>query len=373
VAPLHRVAFLESYPHAPGGVHETTELLALGLPGHGWSVEVVAGAEGPVLDRYRRAGIDVTVLPTPPALLRYGGSFGARDIAAAGWSLLPWWHRLARHLRTSGADLLDVVDQRGAVMGAGAAAMARIPWVWHVHATGSSGVIDRVGRSLARRCVVASAGAATALGGRGHAIIPPALATIPAPTAPPAPGDPPRVVAAGRLHPVKGYDVLLEAAALLHDDVPGLTVEVYGGEQAGHEAHARALRASVERLGLHDVVHFLGHRPTPWRAWDGAALYVLPSREEAFGIALLEGMACGLPVVATRTAGPRDIVDEERTGVLVNPGSAPELAAAIQRLLDDPVLARSLGAAARAEVLRTHGTEHFIRRTADVFDRALQG
>jgi glycosyltransferase involved in cell wall biosynthesis len=181
------------------------------------------------------------------------------------------------------------------------------------------------------------------------------------------------VVAAGRLHPVKGYDVLVEAAVLLRDDVPGLTVEVYGGEQAGHEAHARALRASVERLGLHDVVRFLGHRPTPWRAWDGAALYVLPSREEAFGLALVEGMACGLPVVATRTAGPRDIVDDGRTGLLVTPGSAPELAAAIRRLLDDPALARSLGTAARAEVLRTRGTERYINRTADLLDTAFRG
>jgi glycosyltransferase involved in cell wall biosynthesis len=371
--PRRRIAFLESYPHAPGGVHEAVEVLALGLPARGWSVEIVACAEGPALDRYRQAGIHVTVLPTPPALLRYGGSFRARDVTAAGLALLPWTRRLARHLRASGADLLDVADQRGAVMGAGAAALARIPWVWHVHATGSSGAIDRFGRTLARRCVVASNGAAAALGGEGHAVIPPALATVPDPTAPPQPGAAPRVVAAGRLHPVKGYDVLVEAAALLRDEVPGLTVEVYGGEQAGHEAHARALRASVERLGVHDVVRFCGHRPEPWRAWDGAALYVLPSREEAFGLALLEGMACGLPVVATSTAGPRDIIDDGRTGLLVPPGSAPELAAAIRRVLDDPGLARSLGAAARADVLRAHSTERFVTRTAELFDEALRG
>lgn len=365
------LVFLESYPHAPGGVHATTELLARRLDEHGWTSEVVSPAEGPVLDRYREVGIGVTVVPAPGPLLRYGGSFGAGQIVAAVAADVPWSWRLARHLRGSRATLLDVVDQRGAVMGAGAAALARIPWIWHVHATGSSAAIDRVFRRLARRCVVASAGAAAHLGGGGHARIPPALAEIPAEVEAPAHGATPRLVAAGRLHPAKGYDVLVEAAALLVSDVPGLTIDVHGAVQQGSEAHADDLRRRIDALGLGDVVRLLGHRERPWETWGGAAAYVLPSKEEAFGLALLEAMACGLPVIATRTAGPSDIVEDGRTGLLVAPGDPVELAAAVHRLLTEPSTASALGQAARRAVLDRYSADRYVTDTAAMLDEAV--
>lgn len=365
------VVFLESYPHAPGGVHTATKLLATGLPAHGWTAEVVAPAEGPVLDRYRAAGIEVSVLPAPGALLRYGGSFRATQVAAAAAADAPWSWRLARHLRARGATVLDVVDQRGAVMGAGAAALARIPWIWHVHATGSSAAIDRVFRRLARRCVVASAGAAVHLGGTGHARIPPALPEVPGAVPVGAPGAPPRLVAAGRLHPVKGYDVLVEAAAHLAERHRGLTVDVHGAEQAGSEAHARDLQRSISARGLEEVVHLRGHRDRPWETWAGAHAYVLPSREEAFGLALLEAMACGLPVVATSTAGPSDIVDDGRTGLLVPPGDPAALTAAVEQLLADPAGAAHMGQAARRAVLEGYRADRYVQATADVLDAAV--
>jgi glycosyltransferase involved in cell wall biosynthesis len=367
------VVFLESYPHAPGGVHVTTEMLALGLPEHGFTAEVVAGSDGPVLDRYRAAGIAVTVLPAPGPLLRYGGAFDAREIGAAAAALVPWSWRLSRHLRARRAAVLVVVDQRGAVMGAGAAAAARIPWVWQVHATGSSSTIDRVFRRLARRCVVASAGAEAHLGGRGHARIPPALEVTPDPVRRPEAGAPPRIVAAGRLHPVKGYDVLIDAAARLAPDLPGLTIEIHGGPQTGHEEHAQQLRQAIAAHGLETTVHLLGHRARPWETWNGATLFVLPSREEAFGLSLLEAMACGLPVVATRTAGPSDIIEHGTTGLLVAPGDPDALAAALRQVVEDPARAQAMGRAARAAVLARHSAERYVADNAAVLETAVGG
>lgn len=363
-----RLVVLEGYPHAPGGSQLATEVLAVGLGEHGWHTEVVAPADGPVLDTYRRAGIDVTVLPAPGPLLRYGGTFSARDKLAAATLLGPWTARLARHLRRGQAAALDVTDQRGVVLGGLAAKVARVPLVWHVHATGSSSRLDRIGRSLASRCIVTSTGAAAQLGGTGHACIPPGLPVTPPLTEAPRSGGPVRIVAAGRLQPVKGFDVLIAAAARLVEAGRAVTVDIYGAEQAGHEQHARDLRGAIDVRGLGGVVRLMGFRPQPWQDWDGAHLFVLPSREEAFGLALLEAMACGLPVVATRTHGPLDIVVEGRTGLLVGVDDPAALAAAIESVLADPAAARAMGRAGRQRVLEQYSVERYVAEHAHLLD-----
>ena len=79
-----------------------------------------------------------TVLDAPGALLQYGGDHRASARSKAAAALPAWWTRLARHLRRSGASLLDVVDERGIILGAPAAAAARVRGVWHVHTPGDA-------------------------------------------------------------------------------------------------------------------------------------------------------------------------------------------------------------------------------------------
>jgi len=181
----------------------------------------------------------------------------------------------------------------------------------------------------------------------------------------------PRIVTAGRLHPVKGFDVVIDTVAMLASRLPGVALDIYGEAQAGHEAHATALTDQVRRLGLQETVRFHGHRPCPWTGWDGAALYVQPSRAEPFGMALIEAMACGLPVVATRVAGPSEIIEDGRTGLLVEPGDAAALTVAIERIVRDPELARDLARAGQAHVLSTYTAARLVERTATAFERAV--
>ncbi len=369
--PTRHLVLLEVYPHAPGGAQVTTGMLAERLTTRGWTTEIVAPMDGPVLDDYRVRGIDVTVLPVGRGLLRYGGRFGPIDLVAAAASLVPWWLSFARHLRARGAALLDVIDQRGVVLGGPAAVLAKVPWVWHIHTPGRSRTINAFGHRSARTAIVASRGVAAELGGVRHVRIPVTPRELPRLVARRTPADPPRVVAAARLHPVKGYDVFLEAIAQVVGDVPELVVEIYGAPQRGHEEHASALGGMVEDLGLARVVRFCGHQPRPWEHWDGAALYVLPSINEPFGIALVEAMAAGLPVIATRTAGPTDILDDGRTGLLVDVGDATGLAAAIRRVLGDDELALNLARAGREHALATYRPEDLVERTAAVFDALI--
>ncbi|MDX6768732.1 MAG: glycosyltransferase family 4 protein [Elusimicrobiota bacterium] len=176
-------------------------------------------------------------------------------------------------------------------------------------------------------------------------VVPNAFAA-PAPLPPPARRPRPFVLCVARLWRYKGVDALLRAWTAVP---PGTDLVVCGPD---HE-RGRYQRLT-RRLGLADRVAFTGALP-PRRVWAllrACELFVLPSRHEAQGIALLEAMACGKAVVATRSGGPEDLVRHGRDGVLVAPGDTRALARALTGLLADPARRRALGAAARAAARR---------------------
>lgn len=363
------VVFLEGYPHVLGGGQAVTEMLAVGLPDRGWTTEVVAPRNGPALDELRARSVKVTVLPAGAGLLRYGRRFGAADTMAATAALPAWWVRLARHLRRQQARLLDVADERGLILGAAPATFARVPLVWHIHAAGWAPGITRFGQVAARRCIVPSTGMAAGIGGRHHAVIPPSLRQVPMPSRQRASGEPPRVVTSGRIEPIKGFEVLIDAAAQLAPRFPGLAIEIFGGVQDGHENHARELQKRCCRLGLTEVVRFVGHVPRPWERWNGATVYVQSSRSESFGLSLIEAMASGLAVVATRVSGSSDIIDDGRSGLLVPPDDPSALAVAVERLLTEPGRAERLAAEGQRHVLATYTPERLVDATTDVYEQ----
>jgi glycosyltransferase involved in cell wall biosynthesis len=155
----------------------------------------------------------------------------------------------------------------------------------------------------------------------------------------------PVIGALGRLIARKGFADLLEAAALLA--ARGCRFELHLGGSGPEEA---ALRAQVERLKLAPRVRFLGWIEDKRGFFETLDLLCVPSREEPFGIVVLEGLAHGRPVVATAAAGPREIIRDGIDGLLVPPASPPELAAALAGLLEDPERRAALARAGRATV-----------------------
>lgn len=153
--------------------------------------------------------------------------------------------------------------------------------------------------------------------------------------------DRPYVFALGRHVPQKGFDVLLEAMR----EVPASHDLVLAGDGPEREA----LAALAERLGIADRVEFVGRLDGPGvRRWmKGAAVFVLPSRHEPFGIVNLEAMASGRPVVATRVGGVPEFVEDGVAGVLVEPEDAAGLGRAIEGVLNDPANASRLAEAGR--------------------------
>ena len=147
--------------------------------------------------------------------------------------------------------------------------------------------------------------------------------------------------------PVKGVSLLIEAVAQLAAQRPALNVQllVVGEGPAG-----AALRAQAERLHLGDRVVFAGLRRDVERLLPLMDVFVLPSQYEGFGIALIEAMAAGLPVIGTDVGGVPEIITHQQTGLLVPPGDAQALATAIERFLLDGALAQAMAKAGQRDV-----------------------
>lgn len=156
----------------------------------------------------------------------------------------------------------------------------------------------------------------------------------------------PLVGVVGRVEPWKGQDVAVRMLALLR--VPDVRLVLIGQRRSPTWPDFEDVVTTLARdLGVADRVLFTGHLDRASATLAGLDVLVSSSREEGFGLALVEAMAAGAPVVATRCGGPEDIVDDGRTGLLVAPEDQHALAAAVERLLGSPPLAQRLATAAR--------------------------
>jgi glycosyltransferase involved in cell wall biosynthesis len=179
---------------------------------------------------------------------------------------------------------------------------------------------------------------------------------------PPPPPDAPRLALVGRLIPIKGHEVLLEALARVRDALPGVTLELAGDGPLEPE-----LRATVARLGLGEAVAWLGRVAPPTPVYERAEIVVVPSFGEGFGMVALEAMARGRAVIASDVGGLPEIVAAGETGLIVPPGDVSALAAAIVELAGDPARAAALGAAGRERALAEFSQERCTERVEELY------
>ncbi|MGH2997347.1 MAG: glycosyltransferase family 4 protein, partial [Gaiellaceae bacterium] len=190
----------------------------------------------------------------------------------------------------------------------------------------------------------------------------------PAPQWAPHSGDAPSLLCVGRLIPIKGHIVLLRAFAEAKREVPDLVLDV-----AGRGPLEPALKALARELGVADSVRFLGYVAPVQAAIERAAIVVVPSMGEGFGMVALESMERGRPVIAAEIGGLGELVQDGVTGLLVTPGEAEPLRRAIVELASDPELARRMGAAGRARALEHFQQERCTDRTELLYRASLDG
>jgi glycosyltransferase involved in cell wall biosynthesis len=174
------------------------------------------------------------------------------------------------------------------------------------------------------------------------------------------PEDAPLVLALGRLHPAKGLDILIRAAA----SMPGLFVWI-----AGEGPEREKLQQLTQELGLGARIRFLGWRNDRASLFKTADLCVYPSREEPFGNVVVEAWASGTPLVTTASTGPRWLVKDGEDALMIPVDDVEGLAAGIGRLLASPELRASLAVAGRRRVAEEFSEPAIVARYIDLFKR----
>jgi glycosyltransferase involved in cell wall biosynthesis len=321
-----------------GGTPAVVRELAIRLRAIGEDVEVACLAPwGPVADQLRDRGVPVHAI----------NASGPTDILS-----LP---RLIHLIRQRGySTVFSFLMHANAMAAAASLRLPDVRWIQSIQTTQPwprwHWAVQRLARRAAELIVVPSpsvARAAMAWAGVPQEqiiVIPNAIdpaewadfqSTVPAGNSRPYP-----VVFLGRLDPVKDVPTLVAAVATLR---PLVHLHVYG-EGADRERIERTIAQLNAPVTLH------GATASPQSALQDAGLLVLPSLAEGFGLVLIEAMAAGVPVLATRVAGICDVVRDGETGLLVPPSDAGALAATIRQLIENPTLRQRLITAAKLDV-----------------------
>ena len=148
---------------------------------------------------------------------------------------------------------------------------------------------------------------------------------------------PPRLGSVGNLNPQKGYQYLIRAMKLIVEEYPHATLEIIGdGEEKQN------LQRLIRELKLEHHVTLMGRKSDPLeyvKKWD---IFVLSSIAETFGIVLLEAMSMQVPIVATKVGGVKDVIEDGKSGILIQPRDPKEIVSAVDELLKRPALAAQL-------------------------------
>jgi mannosyltransferase len=173
----------------------------------------------------------------------------------------------------------------------------------------------------------------------------------------------------GRVRAQKGTDVFVAAMCRLLPHHPDWTAVVIGPITPDQQAFADGLRAQIEAADLRERVHILGELPIadvpPW--YQRIAIYAFTSRNEGFGLTLLEAMASENAVVAARAGAAEIVVDDGKTGLLVPPGDVDSLVAALHPLMGDHARVVAMGARGRQRVLAEFSVDGEAERIVAVY------
>ncbi|MCY3916679.1 MAG: glycosyltransferase family 4 protein [Chloroflexi bacterium] len=376
-----RLLFTSWYTGLGGG--ETDLLTLAGALDHSrYEPHLLAPAEGPLPDRWRKAGWPVHVLP-------YRGA--STWFIPAIWARFPVVERMTDMLRRQKIDLVQS-DYHTLPLIARAARSVGIPATWTVWGWWFKPKPWQ--RAFFRRFPQAAARSrAIRAGFLGE---PPFMPVERMPvvyagvdSARFRPGldgaalrrqigiakDALVVAMVARFQRVKGHHAFQAMARRILEELPETHFIVAGDDVFGVAADERyrdeILTHARESADLRGRLHYLGFRGDVETVYAAADVFVCPSEFESYGVANLEAMSCALPVVSTRRGGPSETIMEGVTGFLIDPGDADALAERVLRLLRDETLRQSLGAAGREHVKRGFSVEAEAAAHSAIFESLL--
>ncbi len=342
----------------PGGAETVYANVCAGLRDRGHAVHCLVAPGSWLPDEMRRRGLH------PEPLV---GS-GAFDVAMI--------RRLAQLMRDERIDVVHAHLFDGAVYAALAARLAGVPCIATLHGQVDikrGGWRGRLKRLLFSRSVSALVVVSKALGRDVAPMLSLPVAQVEVipngverrsstPSSPPTDEssgeDAPRIIAIGNIRRPKNYPLLIEALYRLRQRMPSVQLDIVG--QPDREGLFTTLQQQVASLGLGDAITFHGFVGDPSALLARAHVFVLSSSQEGFSLATIEAMLAGVPVVATRSGGPEEILRQGETGVLVPSGDADALAGALEQVLTDQTMAERISAAAEAEASARYSLDTMV-------------
>lgn len=172
----------------------------------------------------------------------------------------------------------------------------------------------------------------------------------------------------GNIRPAKAYDVLLQAAALLKNTGISFRFVIAGHYKGGLYQRLVELKNTLE---LDDRVFFLGFNDNPAVFLSNLDLFLLSSSSEGFSIATIQAMASGIPVVATSSGGPQEIITDGKTGCLVAPDTPQAIADAVLKLARDKELSKRLAFSGQKHVASTFDIRSMVSAYQDIYQQYL--
>lgn len=377
-----RILYVSHTSHIGGGERSLLELLTA-LPA---TVEAhVACPDGSFHTAIREAGVPVTTIPGTDGSLKLHPVETPRalaDIARASIAV----RRLARRL---GADLLHGNSIRGGLIAALASDLGGPPALVHVRDCLPDSRASRLVTALACR---RSAGVIANSGYTLERFVCDRRIELARVVHNPVDGERfqpgqngrnghgPTLGVVAQLTPWKGQADAVRALALVKKDFPSARLVLAGSAKFVSRAtrfdnpsYVRDLESLSRELGVEDDVVFLGEVPEPESVYRSLDVLLVPSWEEPFGRAVVEGMASGVPVVSTEVGGPSEIVTAPDEGILL-PAREPETwARAVCDLLVDPQRRRRMAERARLRATTAFTIDQHVRGVLDTYEAALEG
>lgn len=173
------------------------------------------------------------------------------------------------------------------------------------------------------------------------------------------------ILSVGHIVPRKGHQHALRAMALLKQKMPDVRLRIAGSPD--NPEYFETLKQLLNHLDLTENVQFLGNRRDVIDLMRQSDVLLLSSESEAFGWVILEAHAVGLPVVASAVDGPREVIEDQKNGLLVNPGDVQGFADALYRVLNSPNFASQLSETGRNDTLKKFTAEQMVREFAAIY------
>lgn len=351
------------------GAERVQDLLSHALPDCGYRVEFACLKPGIFAARRQHQSV-------PLSDFRMASSFDLRVL----WPLI-------RYVRQHQIRILHAHTPRTALVASILAQSTGVPWVYHVHSptvmdsqrywrNRLNGWVERSSLRNVTRLITVSTSLAEHMQSLGFAphqihVVPNGVPHGPELSSRPAPGPTWTVGTVALFRPRKGTEILLEALALLRDRGQDVRLRAVGPFETVE--YQRFLESSVDRLGLKSLVEWVGFQPDVAAEMARMDLFVLPSLfGEGMPMVVLEAMAAGVPVVASRVEGTPEAVRDGVDGVLCTPQSPTDLAQAMERVIrHQGVHWQSLRQSAYARQRERFSTESMARGVSEVYDEVL--